>query len=256
MLIAVIGLLSYAIRKPNAADRRTAHPIAANASNETKAHASAVAYIDYQPPSANTPAHVLKINPDAILAVVNGRALKAQDLLPPGASNQLVSMEVCKYLLQRSIDRELIFQTARAQGLDLDESQKQQILDFKTTRGQTGPGLVQDLNAGASEISFESQDAEAFMLQTSLMEKSGASPNVTSEQVHSYYQQHASEFGELPTDENAKPGVWNNIDFQIREKLASAVRSDFQNRLVEYMKQLKANADIQLTSLASFASAQ
>ena len=92
-------------------------------------------------------------------------------------------MEVCDYFLKRRFraDRELIFQTARAQGIDLDESQKQQILDFKTARGaKTGPGLVRDLNGGAAEILFESQDAEAFMLQTSLMEKSGASPNVTS----------------------------------------------------------------------------
>lgn len=127
------------------------------------------------------------------------------------------------------------------------------MLDFETTREQHGPGFVRNLSGGADEISFEMRDAEAFMLQASLMGKSGASPNVTSQQVMNYYQQHASEFGELPADEPARQEVWNNIDYQIRQTLAHTVRSDFQTKLADYMKRLETEANIQMTPLASLA---
>lgn len=251
-VVVAIGLLAYAIVKRSTPARKDISAVAANGGNVKTGHPTAI-FKDYQPPSTNAPEPVLNLKPEAVLASVNGRSLKAQDVLPPGSSNQPVSLEVCEYFLQRAIDRELVFQTARSQGVELDPSQKQQMENFKTMREQRGPGLVSDLNGGAPELSFESRDAEAFMLQASLMEKSGASPNVTAEQVNAYYQQHLPDFGELPADEQARHDAWNNIDFQIREKLASGVRSDFQNRLADYMKQLEAKADIQRTPLTSFA---
>jgi len=122
-------------------------------------------------------------------------------------------------------------------------------------RRQQGPGLVRDLNGGPEELAFELRDAEAFMLQTSLMQKYGASPDVTSQQVSDYYQRHASEFGELPAEEPARQEAWGQIEFKIRQSLASGVRSDFQKQLADYMKRIKTEADIRLIPLASFASA-
>ena len=246
--ILALGLLDYALRKHGARNETSA-----NRGSEKKSTQSMAVFNDYQPPPKETLPSSLKIGPATVMALVNGHALAAADVLPPGSFNERVSLDAYKYFLQRAIDRELILQTAKAQGVALDGSQRQQMLDFETTREQRGPGLVRDLNGGADEVSFEMRDAEAFMLQASLLEKSGASPNVTSQQVLSYYQQHAAEFGELPADELARQEVWNNIDYQIRQTLAFSVRTDFQTKLADYMKQLKSDSTIQLTPLDSLA---
>ncbi|HWD91570.1 MAG TPA: hypothetical protein VG938_04390 [Verrucomicrobiae bacterium] len=210
---------------------------------------------DYQAPLAGTSGveRELRITPEAVLASVNGHILSAEAVLPPGSSGQSVSREVCEYYRQRAIDRELIFQTASAQHVVLNESQQQQLANLQRLRQQQGPGLVRDLAGGPEELSFELRDDEAFMLQTSLMENSGASPNVTSQQVSDYYQWHIAEFGELPTDEPSRQEAWSRIDFEIRQTLASGVRSDFQRKLADYMQRIKTGANIQLTPLASFA---
>ena len=98
------------------------------------------------------------------------------------------------------------------------------------------------------------RDAEAFMLQTSLLQKSGASPNVTSQQVQNYYREHAADFGELPADGPAREEAWSKIDYYIRQTLAASVRSDFQTKLTDYMNLLKSGANIQLAPLASLSS--
>lgn len=247
-VIAFLVLLGYAIKKDSgrAISSRGA---------DTKANGSSVVLNDSWRPLTNISENVLRIRPDAVLAAVNGHSLTAQDVLPPGSSNRPVSLGVCEYFLKRAVDRELIFQTAKAQGVQLDDSQKQQLNNFKTMRVQPEPGLVRDLNGGAAEMMFELQDAEAFMLQSSLLEKSGASPNVTAEQVLAYYQQHASDFDDLPTGGSARREVWGNIEVEIRHVLAPVVRSGFQEQLAGYMNQLRAGADIQLTPLTSFAAA-
>jgi hypothetical protein len=248
--ILALGLLNYALRKRGGTNGAST---AANRGDDKKTVQPAVVFKDHQSPAKDTLPSSLKISPDTIMASVNGHALAAAVVLPPGSFNEPVSLDVYKYFLQRAVDRELIFQTAKAQGLALDGSQRQQMLDFETTREQHGPGFVRDLNGGADEVSFEMRDAEAFMLQTSLLEKSGASPNVTSQQVMNYYQQHSSEFGELPADEPARQEVWNNIDYQIRQTLAHSVRSDFQIELADYMRRLETEANIQTTPFAALA---
>lgn len=247
-VLALLVSLGYGIKK----DSKRAN---SNREAETKTNRSSVALNDSRRPVTKIPDNVLRLRPDTVLAAVNGHALTAQDVLPPGSSNRPVSLEVCEYFLKRAVDRELIFQTAKAQGVRLDDSQKQQLNDFKTMRAQPEPGLVRDLNGGAAEMTFELQDAEAFMLQTSLLEKSGASPNVSAEQVQAYYQQHASDFDDLPADGPARQEVWGNIEVEIRHVLAPMVRSSFQEQLAGYMNQLRGDADIQLTPLTSFAEA-
>ncbi len=245
------GLLSYAVRKHGAFTRPNSSAIAANPVENKNSHPPAAIFTDYHPPTTSALGPALNINPNTVLASVNGHALTAQEILPPGYSNQPVSLEACKYFVQRAIDRELILQAAKAQGLALDDSQHQQMLDFETTREQHGPDLVRSLNDSAAEIVFEMRDAEAFMLQTSLLQRAGASPNVTSQQVLNYYQQHASEFGELPADGFARQEAWDKIDYYIRQTLASKERSDFQTKLTDYMNRLKSDSNIELTPLAS-----
>ena len=247
--ILALGLVNYVLQKN---DRPNESAAASDDGVEKKSGHPAILFHDNQPATEDTLR--LKISPETLLGSVNGHVLTAAEVLPPGSFAQPVSLNVCQYFLQRAVDRELILQTAKAQGLALDASQRQQMVDFQTTREQHGPGLVRDLNGGNAEVSFEMRDAEAFMLQTSLMEKLGASPNVSAQQVEAYYREHASQFGELPADESGRKELWSKIDYQIRQLLAANVRTDFQQKLADYMNHLKTAANIELTPLASLAS--
>jgi hypothetical protein len=251
-LLSILGFAGYEARKHSAqsASRASIHAV--------KTEPPPAIAADKKAPSADTSGadRVLRITPDAVLASVNGHILTARDVFPPGSSNQNISLEVCDYYRHRAVDRELIFQTAKAQEVGLNESQQQQLANLQRLRQQQGPGLVRDLTGGTDHLTFELRDDEAFMLQTSLLEKLGASPNVTSKQVLDYYHEHASEFGALPADERAREEAWGGIDFKIRQTLAFGVRSDFQRQLTDYMNRITSGASIQLTPLASFASAR
>lgn len=249
-LLAILGFAVYVARKNGA---QNASPVSTAKAVERE-HALAVV-TDNKAPSAGTLGadRVLRMAPDTVLASVNGHILTAKDVFPPGSSDQNISSEVCEYFRQRAVDRELIFETAKAQNIGINESQQQQFANLQRIRQQQGPGLVRDLSGVTENLSFELLDDQAFMLQASLMQKMGASPNVTSQQVADYYKQHTSEFGELPAEESARQEAWSEIDFKIRQTLAFNVRTDFQRKLADYMKQIHAAANIQLTPLTSFA---
>ena len=111
------------------------------------------------------------------------------------------------------------------------------------------PGLVSKLTVNAAEIEFELRDAQAFMLQTSLMEQAGATPNVTPDQVEQYYQNHISELGELPADPQARQAAWQEIDIQIRKQLAAQTRDQYNQQLQTFMDNLRTAAQITVTPL-------
>lgn len=241
------GLLLLAWRRstPQVADE------APEASNATNRAATAVE------PGKDTGVaetnSVFRVTPGQALASVNGRVITLADLVPlPDAHTNAVqemSREVYDYFLQRAINRELILQTARAQGLELSTAQRQQLANLRRLREQPEPGQVRRLNVSAGQVEFEVRDAEAFMLQTTLLSRQGTSPNVTSEQVGAYYQGHAAEFRELPNEEPARTVAWEEIDFEIRKRQAASVRSEFNTRLVAYMSGLRADSHITVSPL-------
>jgi hypothetical protein len=196
---------------------------------------------------------VFRIRRDEVLATVNGTPITLRELIPLSTTNTVgeeqLEQAAYDYFLGRAIDRELILQTAHAQGVGLTESQEQQLAKLRAWREQPEPGLVSKLTVNAAQIDFELQDAQAFMLQTTLMAQRGVTPNVTPEQVEQYYLNHLGEFGKLPADPQARQEVWRPIDVQIRERLARPVRSNYQARLTEYMNGLKSKAAIHVSSL-------
>ena len=196
---------------------------------------------------------VIRIDVTKVLGSVNGKELKLADLLPlnPTQKNQVqeFSEATYNYLLDRAINRELVLQTAKGKGIALDDSQREQLAEFRKQRNQQEPGLVQHLNAGENQIDFEVRDAEAFMLQTALLAKTGVSPDVTAEETAEYYRQHSAEYPELLVDEPARSRVWANIDFQIRSNLALAKRANFQSQLSAYMDQVRSGANIALAPI-------
>jgi len=196
---------------------------------------------------------VFLARPDQVLATVNGTPITLGDLIPLQSTNSEVEQKIdavtYNYFLQRAINRELVLQAAKAQGVTLNQAQEDQLTKFQAEREQPYPGMVSQLTVNAAEIEFELRDAQAFMLQTALMAQVGATPNVTPDQVEEYYQAHIAEFGELPADPQARQQAWQAIDFQIRGQLAAGMRAEYQQQLDAYMAQLKARANIVVTPL-------
>jgi hypothetical protein len=192
---------------------------------------------------------VYRLRADRVLATVNGIPLTLRDLVPLSSTNgeQEIAPEAYQYFLDRAINRELIIQTAKAQGVTLTDAQGEQLARTRMAREQSEPGLVGKLTVNAAQIEFESRDAAAFMLQTSLMARMGASPNVMPEQVETFYRDHIAEFGELPADAAERQAAWQRIDIQIREQLANQTRSQYNKQLQQYMDALRQGARITMT---------
>jgi len=196
---------------------------------------------------------VFRLRPDEVLAMVNGHAIKLADVVPVVTNGSQGDMEISvqdmKFLLKRAVDRELIFQTAKEQGLSLNEAQIEQLEKFKSVRDLPEPGGIAKLNSTGAQRELELEDAQAFMLQTSLMAAQGASPNVTETQVEAYYMDHQYEYGDLPVDEAARSQAWAKIAYAIRQRLAGATRASYNDKLVAYMNEMEASANIVVTEL-------
>jgi hypothetical protein len=209
--------------------------------------------ITRSPASTNGVDAVIHVNANNVLAIVNGRPIKLADLIPLNPARKIQEQEFSattyKFLLDRAVNRELTLQAAKAQGVELDDSQRQQLSQYRGQRNLPEPGLLQQLNVDASQIDFEVRDAEAFMLQTALLDKSGASANVTEQEAQDYYNQHLAEFGALPPEEPARSRAWADIDFQIRTQLAPSKRAQFQTQLSAYMDQLRSGANIAMSPM-------
>jgi len=194
---------------------------------------------------------VFLARPNQVLATVNGTPITLGDLMPLQSTNseaeQKMDSVTYDYFLQRAINRELVLQAAKAQGVTLNQAQEDQMTKFQAEREQPYPGMVSQLTVNAAEIEFELRDEQAFMLQTALMAQAGATPNVTPDQVEQYYRAHIAEFGELPPDPQASQQAWQAIDFQIRGQLEAGARAEYQQQLDAYMAQLKARANIVVT---------
>lgn len=201
------------------------------------------------PPFAGSPAEVVRVSPDKVLATVNGVAITLQDLIPltvaKATTEQTLSAERFGFLLDRAIEREVAVQAARGQGLELSTSQRQQLGRLRARSDQTEPGVFDTVQEEPLNTEFAVRDAAGLLLQATLAEKAGVpSPHVTPAQVQAYYQQHQAEYGALPADSAQRAAAWERIDRDIRLKLASQVQAEHQARFDQFREQLKATAQI------------
>ena len=123
-------------------------------------------------------------------------------------------------------------------------------------RGRDGANpenVLAHLNTSASldsQIEFEKRDAAGLLMQETLLDRSGGPPLiVTEDQVQRYYQQNVEKYGALPTETNERAAAWQQIDTQIRRELMYSNLQAHQTALNDYMDQLKATADIQITDV-------
>ena len=236
LLLAVLAWHAFlsqlgAPAQTTGADTQPSKPASFAASVEVKPAAAA----------AVTGGNPLRLKPDQVLATVNRRQIRVSDAIPAGSNQQIeISPQELKFFLKRAVDRELIFETAQKQGMDLDESQNRQLADLQAMRHQREPGGLAKLNSDPAAQELEALDAKAFMLQTALMAARGASPNVSEDQVLDYWQHHQSEFG----SSSGQPSA--DLEFQIRTRLATPVRSNYNQALAAYMQQIESSAEVVL----------
>ncbi len=250
-LLGIAGLL-IAVLAYRAVSRRQSSPVPANAVVTVPGKSSIGA--DKSSTGAGVGAgatDVFRLRPDQVLALVNGHAIKLGDVMPVGTngsqSDVEVSVQDLKFLLKRAVDRELIFQTAKEAGVTLNEAQNQQLAHLSSIRNLPEPGGIAQFNSTAAQRELEMRDAQAFMLQTTIMATQGASPDVTEPQVEAYYLEHQSQFGSLPVDETARTRAWAKIDFEVRQQLAAATRANYNDKLAAYMNQMESSAKIVMT---------
>ena len=194
-------------------------------------------------------AAMLRIQTGQVLATVNGVPIELKDLLPlpPGKeiAEQTLSAERYAFLLDRAVDREVTLQNARAQRVDLTESQREQLAKLRARSELPVANLFDDLQHNPANADFEARAAAALLLQASLAEKAGVpSRDVTAAQVEQYYQEHRAEYAALPPDAAQRQAAWEQIEQVIRVKLARQVLTLHDESFQEYFNQLRASAQI------------
>jgi hypothetical protein len=260
----VLLLVRVAINLPLEAPKatRSEHPASANIGLVTApiASPSAAAVQPETRPSPTEPAkvlgpgraeHMVRISPTQTLGTVNGVTITLKDLvaLPnEGESRERVmSAEMYDFLLRRAVDREIVFQTARREGIQLNATQEQQ-LEVARKRSEEPLTGSFDFQPKAENVDFEQRDFAGLLLQTSLAAKAGVgSPHVTAEKVEEHFQRHKAQYGELPSDPEQRQIAWRRIDSEIRQKLASELRAEYEQQLQSYLGRLKSNATIHLS---------
>ena len=192
---------------------------------------------------------VVRVKPDQVLGSVNETEITFKDLAPLPADRegmeQVMSAEHFEFLLNRALDRELTYQTARTQGVELSEEQKQQLAVHKASSSTPEAGVFDTLQRGPVNTEFQQRDLAAMALQYSLAEKAGVPPpHVTSEAVSAYYQKHSAEYPALPTEPAGYETAWAVIDGDIRAKLAPEMQKRHEEAFTKYLEQLRATARV------------
>jgi hypothetical protein len=192
-------------------------------------------------PSAEQAAAAVKLGASRTVATVNGVAITGRQLLAwrsDDPAEQEMTPEMFASLKDRAIERELTFEEARRQGVDLGPAQLAQLTEVRTNaqaRGETDP----------ARLDFEEADARAHMLAAALLKKAGVdAPFATEADVKHYYEAHADRFSQLPQDPGARQAAWKKIEIDIRQTLALELQEQYQQRVREYYDQLRADARI------------
>lgn len=194
-------------------------------------------------------AAMLRIQAGAVLATVNGVPVELKNLLPlpvgKETAEQIMPADRYAFLLDRAVDREVTLQNASAQRVDLTEWQREQLAKLRARSERPAANLFDDLQHNPANADFEARDAAALFLQASLAEKAGVPQrDVTAAQVESYYQQHQTEYGALPSDAAGRQATWEKIDQDIRVKLARQAQTLHDESFEKFLSQLRASAQI------------
>lgn len=137
----------------------------------------------------------VRVGAAQVLAMVNQTPLKLQDLMPvrPGETDKELTPEQYESRLQRAIEMELTFQTARAQGVELTTGQKQRVQqiakgDKADLQHYKKYGLTWS-SSSLEQVEFEQRLLTAQMLEQNLVaRKAAVSPSPDPEMQARYEQ--------------------------------------------------------------------
>ena len=135
------------------------------------------------------------LHPSEVLATVNEVPVRLRDLIPAGPEEAEKGMtrEQYAYRFQRAIETELVFQAARAEGVELTQAQQQR-LEKITGVIPADPARFRKLGvtwstADSEQVEFEKRLTSAQMLEQNLVaKKAGASPSPDPEKQARYEQ--------------------------------------------------------------------
>jgi hypothetical protein len=245
--LLVAGAGAFLLTRPSSQPVARAVPVARSpvtgagpATRNTAAYRSPQlgAPLRVEPAAAAAP---VKVGVSQKLATVNGTVITGRQLLAWRArdpAEQEMTPEMFASLKSRAVERELTFEEARKEQVDIGPAQLEQLKDVRKNaeaRGETDP----------SQLDFEEADARAHILATALLEKAGVSaPFATDADVKRYYEAHAGELDELPQDPAAREAAWRKLSINIRQTLALELQENYQQRVREYFDQLRAGARI------------
>jgi hypothetical protein len=177
-------------------------------------------------------AQAVPVAADRVVARVNGAAITGRDLVAFGNAtpgSQSMSSEMYDALLERAIDRELVVQQARKQGITLDDVRKHQLDQVRAAQAARTPD-------DQGQIEWEARDAEGRLLLDTLLAHEGTSAIPTQKDVDGYYDAHRADFGDMPR---------TNADLDIRQTLAGDMTASYQQSERAFRQRLRAAASVE-----------
>lgn len=192
----------------------------------------------------------IRFTGEQIVATVNGVTIDGKDLSPFSPdrldAERSMSPEMYEDRLAKAITRELTMQAARSEGVELTEANLEQIERLRASR-QHDDAVVDPIGDQDAIIEFEAKQAEAHLLEKSLLEKQGVAPPYVDEGlVQAYYEDNMADYGALPDDPAERVTAWQKIALKIRKDLAPIVQADYQGEREAYLDGLEAEADIEI----------
>jgi hypothetical protein len=196
-------------------------------------------------------AGMVRVHPTQALAAVRGVVITLKDLMPltpeKARAEQSLSVDMYQFLLNRAVDREVVFQKARSEKVELSAAQRERLEAIRKRGSEKEAGVFDTVQQNPANVEFEARDSEALLLQAALVAKAGISPpHVTAKQVEEYYHQHRADCAELPAEADARRAAWAKIDEEIRRKLTPQARAEYEARVKQYLDGLKAAAQIRI----------
>lgn len=151
------------------------------------------------------------VKADQVVVTINGVAISGRQLVafPASESELEMTSEMFNFLRERAIDRELTFQEARKQGIELTPAQLAELDQVRRNSVERG---VSD----QAQLDLEVSDARAGIFQASLLAKAAPSPAAPAK-------------GDIAT----------------RQKLADEAQAEYGTRLRSYLDELRSAARVE-----------
>jgi hypothetical protein len=190
------------------------------------------------------PGNTVRVAPGRTLATINGHSIMLKDLVPDGdrGNEREMAAGLYQFLLDRAIERQLVFETARQKHLELtpEQSRRLEALFTEDSCKAANSSVFDWLGRSEANAQFEARDLAGTMLAANLAAAAGApSPYVTREDVVGHVQANPADFPGLSAE-----AIPAQVEIQIRQRLAPKHRAAYQQWFAQYMARLKAGATI------------